>query len=383
MGLFSFITGDDDDGVVTEETRQDARTAARNEQRARTSAVVTSPTTASYPSDASAGRQPHSVVFYINARSNSAAGAAAQSANAGTAAWNNAQGLHSDQQSRENRASADASDTVMAGASAVAGGALATAIGPKLLGDNASKLAVPLVAAGSAIVGAVVGGSLTGSNNTVRLLGSIQLHISQAPVTAYSANWDEETLGTAAGLLASGRAGLSDILGGAEYLARGVIGAAANIPKELGIGDQNIAGAIEATSKKVANPYKEQLFKSMGFRKFSFEYKFMPKNAGEYNTVQGILKQFRLHMHPDKGQDGFFLIYPSEFNIEYRYKGGVNGHIARIASCVLTDMKITYGSSDGTFNTIKGTGGAPNEINMLLSFTELETLTTDRIEDGL
>jgi len=88
-------------------------------------------------------------------------------------------------------------------------------------------------------------------------------------------------------------------------------------------------------------------------------------------------------MHPDKGQDGFFLIYPSEFNIEYRYKGGVNGHIAKIASCVLTDMKITYGSSDGTFNTIKGTGGAPNEINMLLSFTELETLTTDRIEDGL
>ena len=113
MGLFSFITGDDDDGVVTEETRQDARTAARNEQRARTSAVVTSPTTASYPSDASAGRQPHSVVFYINARSNSAAGAAAQSANAGTAAWNNEQGDLSTQQSRENRASADASDTAV------------------------------------------------------------------------------------------------------------------------------------------------------------------------------------------------------------------------------------------------------------------------------
>lgn len=383
MSFFSFFESDDD-GVVTEDSRQDARTAARNEQRARTSAVVTSPTTASYPSDGGAGvRQPHSVVFHINARSNSAAGAAAQSANAGTADWNNAQGDMQTQQASENRASADASDTVMAGASAVAAGALTAAIGPKMTGDNASKLAVPLLATGAAVVAGAVGGSLTGSNNTVRLLGSIQLHIAQAPVTAYSANWDEETLGTAAGLLASGRAGLSDILGGAEYLSRGVIGAAANIPKELGIGDQNIAGAIEATSKKVANPYKEQLFKSMGFRKFSFEYKFMPKNAGEYNTVQGILKQFRLHMHPDKGQDGFFLIYPSEFNIEYRYKGGVNGHIAKIASCVLTDMKITYGSSDGTFNTIKGTGGAPNEINMLLSFTELETLTTDRIEDGL
>jgi hypothetical protein len=44
-------------------------------------------------------------------------------------------------------------------------------------------------------------------------------------------------------------------------------------------------------------------------------------------------------------------------------------------------MGVTYGGSDG-FNTVIGTRGAPSEINITLTFTELEVLTNDRIADG-
>ena len=58
-----------------------------------------------------------------------------------------------------------------------------------------------------------------------------------------------------------------------------------------------------------------------------------------------------------------------------------NEHLPKISSCALTDVKITYGP-DGSFQTIKDTLGAPSEITMELSFTELETLTANRIASG-
>ena len=43
-------------------------------------------------------------------------------------------------------------------------------------------------------------------------------------------------------------------------------------------------------------------------------------------------------------------------------------------------MKVSYGGAD--FNTFQNTKGAPSEINIELLFTELETLTNDRVTQG-
>jgi len=53
---------------------------------------------------------------------------------------------------------------------------------------------------------------------------------------------------------------------------------------------------------------------------------------------------------------------------------------SRLPNCALTDLKVEYGGSD--FTTFKGTNGAPSEMTLQLSFTELEILTADRIEQG-
>lgn len=400
-GIVKWVTGDDKpqpevnvagssagikdrgDSVLGETTRQDAITEANNETKGRSASVAKQATTLQYPQNIGTEYQPHSVIFYINARSNSAVGQASISNNAKNRDWINAQNNLTDTYSKENRAKSEQADTVLGMATGLAAAGAVTAFAGQVVGKNASKAAIPIVMGVAAGVAGGTVGALVDTTTTVRLLTAIQLLVQASPTAAYTANWQEDQLGAMMGVLGSGRASLDDIKGGGEYLARGMIGAAANLPKELGIGTENISGAIEATTKKVSNPYKEQLFKSMGFRKFSFEYRFAPANRSEYENVAQIIKEFRYHMHPDKGEAGFFLIYPSEFNIEYRYKEGPNNHINKISSCVLTDMVIKYGGADGVFNTIAGTDGVPAEINISLSFTELETLTADRIEDGL
>lgn len=86
-------------------------------------------------------------------------------------------------------------------------------------------------------------------------------------------------------------------------------------------------------------------------------------------------------MHPEVSPNRLFLEYPSEFEIEYHYNGRENTNVSKISTCALTDVKITYGNQDA-FTTIKNMNGAPAEINMQLAFTELETLTNERIADG-
>jgi hypothetical protein len=146
-------------------------------------------------------------------------------------------------------------------------------------------------------------------------------------------------------------------------------------------GFDNISNVVAATSKKVENPYKEQLFRSMGFRKFAFDYRFSPKNNDEAEEIfgkDGIIQTFSKHMHPTRSQNGLFLTYPSEFLIIYYHNGKENNYIKKISNCALTDMTLEYGAEG--FTTFAN--GCPSEVAIRLLFTELETLTTDRIEQG-
>ena len=343
------------------------------------------PKTLSYPTNVGLKNeeleQPHSVLFYINARTNATVGRLSQENAGGSnhALWVKYQEDLAEEYARENRAKSESADAVAGMATAIGTAGLVTTQVGKLLGDNASALAAPLITAGtSALAGGTVS-ALVPNNTIVRLLTTIQLHINNPPAASYSANWNEEQLGVA-GQLASGRTSLEDIGRGSEFIGRNLMVGAANLPKEFGLGDANFAGALESTTKKVNNPFKEQLFKSMGFRKFQFSYRFNPRNETEYRNVQEIIKQFKFHMHPERQEGEFFLVYPSEFSIEYRYYDQENTHVNKISSCALTDLSVTYGGD--TFTTIKGMEGAPSELNLTLSFTELETLTNERIADG-
>jgi len=351
-----------------------------------------------YPSELGTVQYPHFVMFYISIRT-SDIGEKEQKAGfapPGTVDF-----------SSQNRFETSP------GASAVADGVLTlgAAEGAARVVDKSSDIlnkgGIPSqvtrkLEVGAFVLGAGAGAALTtrfeGGADRVTLKTAIALYMNSRPSTAYSANWQDTDLGIlggAPGMLTNVKnvftgTGADDITGGRLEAAKNVLsglgGAAASFAVKnvnSGIAGEfgDAAGAFSAATGQAVNPFKAQLFKNMGFRTFSFDYVFLPKNKSEYEQVQKIIKTFKLYMHPTLSPDKFFMGYPAEFNIEYQYReNGHNKNLYRISSCALTNMKVDYGGSD--FMTFKDTDGAPAEINMSLAFTELELLTRARIEAG-
>lgn len=356
--------------------------------------IFTTPETFQYPLlVGETDQQPHSIRFFINARSNSRV---AESTNklgvnrqdeVRSFAGPMPDKLETVDSTAENRKTGEQAANSSKGAATVAGFTIGLGGGKKIAGmlGDSSALGSTIAKAGGGIAGGLIANAVSNAVievvEKVRTLGVIELYVAAPPVAQYSANWENKELGALAGLSDGfsaenliGEGGLGD-LG-----VRGIIKAAANLPGQFGIGG-DLGASLDLASAKVANPYKEQLFSNMEFRQFAFNYKFTPRNDAEYQQVRRIIDLFKYHMHPEVSPSKLFLEYPSEFNIEYYYKGELNDHLSKISSCALTDVKVTYGNQDA-FTTVQGQKGVPAEINMQLAFTELETLTNERIADG-
>jgi hypothetical protein len=216
------------------------------------------------------------------------------------------------------------------------------------------------------------------SRQQKRLSAAIALHVPNQISIRYGMNWGEEDTN----IFAMGAAG-------ADILARAASGSA-NVDQVLGVGSAIAAAialqktpqaaAISASSGLALNPRKEQVFKSVDFRTFSFAYDFYPRDADEAQNVLNIIQMFKLHMHPEfKDSSNFLYIYPSEFDIYYYQGGKENMNLHRHTSCVLTEMTVNY-SPQGQFTTFDN--GMPTQININLNFRELALLTKEKIQDG-
>jgi hypothetical protein len=357
--------------------------------------IFTSPKLFQYPQNLSEvstdnPEQLHSVRFQINARENSRVaaltneGGVNRQAEVRSFAGPMPNQLDVVDKTQQNRLTAEQASTVSKGTAFIAGAGL----GLSVIGGGANLVGKSIAAGTAGLITAGVSAGVIETVKTVRTLGIIELYISQPPIAQYRAEWENKELGALAGLGSnvSDASSFADMIRGTKGIGelgvRSAIQAAAQLPSQLGITGE-IGSSLNLASGKVANPYKEQLFNYIDFRKFAFAYKFVPRNSNEYDNVKQIIQLFKYHMHPENDPTGLFLEYPSEFDIKYLYRGDENKELSRISTCALTDMKITYGNQDA-FTTFKDrkNPGAPAEINIELAFTELETLTNDRIADG-
>lgn len=222
-------------------------------------------------------------------------------------------------------------------------------------------------------------GEVFGASVTRRLDTAIALHINTAPTAEYHAKYSDIDYGmfgnfsqTMAGNMSLKE--LAQVFG--ATLAKNMIQAHGN---PFGEGVVNRAGAA---LKVRLNPYKQQYFEHMEFRNFDFQYNFFPKSAAEAESVRQIIRLFKFHMHPHVAAGGGFLIYPSEFDIVYNYGEAENGYLHKIATSVLTEVKVRYGSPEENIKYAAFPGGNPVEVQMQLKFKEIETLTKEAIEVG-
>ena len=282
------------------------------------------------------------------------------------------------------------------GATAIAAGA-AAGVAVSTLGKQAAKsfgltgsknpiISEKAVNVGSNVVGGVAGVAIGGAvaasailkpDTTYRISDAIALYVDGPPTVKYSMNYANKELGTLLGVLSGSVIDGTGSFGAGSVEAGAAMGASlAKLPGAFGAAD--IASALSASTGTALNPFKETVFESVDFRSFAFKYKFYPKNKRESDDVHKIIETFKFHMHPEMSDGKMFFIYPSEFNISYYFGNDENGYFHRFATCVLENMDVSYGGEQ--FSSFRD--GSPTEINMSLTFRELEILTKNMISEG-
>ncbi len=199
--------------------------------------------------------------------------------------------------------------------------------------------------------------------------------------TKYSMSYESTALGLGGALvdtLATGSS-LSDLIKTARGPAlRALAGFVTGQLGDLTTGNKafiNPEATFEAATRTVLNPRKEQLFKSVNYRVFDYVHTFAPANKAECDTVSKLIHIFKLHMHPLLEMQGFYLRYPSEFEITYQYNDTDNPYLHKIGRCALTDFSVSYGR--GNWSTL--INGMPTTVSTHMTFQELEPLTKNRI----
>ena len=161
-------------------------------------------------------------------------------------------------------------------------------------------------------------------------------------------------------------------LAGAADAAASIIGA-----------ELNAVSAIAAATGKVENPRKETIYQSPELRKFEFSFEFAPRNLDESKSLYEIIKTFKHHAYPSLSGAGYFFNMPAEFELQfYSIINGTayeNVWLNKIARCVLQEINVDY-TAAGVVSMFEN--GAPTNINMTLTFQEVELITQEKVDQG-
>ena len=218
------------------------------------------------------------------------------------------------------------------------------------------------------------------SGRTKRLKEVITLNIEERPSVKYGVNYtnsDVSGLLGLGGIFVQGSASLAagNLKNAEPEIQARFLTELSRIPA-MGSGGGIINDLRELSSRTRSNPFRETLFESVDYRSFSFRYRFFPKNSTESQKIKNIINIFKIHMYPELTAQKLFYIYPSEFDIQYFYKDKENDYLHKFTRCALTDMTVDYGGEQ--FATFQD--GAPVEISLSLSFIELESLTSQAVQ---
>ena len=217
------------------------------------------------------------------------------------------------------------------------------------------------------------------TNNTAALYKETELGANLGEAAGRITSLMSRSDGLSLGSAAEGVRGFSNQIAG--MLERAV----------MKVGSQLIGGdmvaAYDKISNRAMNQFLETMFTGVGFRKFSYSWKFSPKNPKEVLEVQKIIKTFRFHMLPELPKDerfGRYYVVPAEFDIFYMFRGDENVFFNKLVTSVLVNMDINYSpQSYQTFRPIDGHNGAPpTEIEMKLDFQETSIITKKEILEG-
>lgn len=235
-------------------------------------------------------------------------------------------------------------------------------------------------------------------DGTLKPMGNISMYMPSTMKVNYGAGWSEyENVGAKMKALSG-----MDLLGAAKSLGEGnmsdlydkTIGglANANLMQLVKYGASNVADAklnpaysqlvrdAMFKERKIVNPFVSQMYEGPVFRQFQLDFGLYARNASESYSISDIIKAFKMAMHPNavQGTESVFFDFPYVFDIFFITPA--TDKMFNIKRAVLTDMMVDYAGA-GTASFFNSTW-APVDIQMSLTFKEMELLTQNEIDDN-
>lgn len=127
---------------------------------------------------------------------------------------------------------------------------------------------------------------------------------------------------------------------------------------------------------RVSNQFTYAIFNGVKHREFNYKFKMVAKDQNESIEIKQICDLFMYHMLPEKTTSTDFHFYeiPNQWFISYKRLGDNIPYLDSPRPCFLKDVKISYG---GETNMALHNDGAPIDVTLDLTFTEIEPLYRD------
>jgi hypothetical protein len=138
------------------------------------------------------------------------------------------------------------------------------------------------------------------------------------------------------------------------------------------IRDTTFGNAVQVATGRVANNYSYALFNGMQHREFKYTFKLIARNENESKVIKDICDSFIYYMLPVRSPDDFhFYDVPCMWEISYNRYGEKIDFLDQPNNCFLKNVEVNYGKGGmgQTYNN-----GAPIDVDLVLSFTEIEPL---------
>lgn len=215
---------------------------------------------------------------------------------------------------------------------------------------------------------------------------SIGLYVPAQTVNKIGIHYETKPLGFFENLfqgmteVASG--GLAESSTAEQVTAIGSYIAAAILDRSLKA-DSTLSGITDVVRKRTGiaiNPRRTTLFEYPNLREFSFNFVFSPRDRDEENTVNEIIKYFKVSALPTTFGIGAFLNYPNEFELTCMVGSQENKALFKTKRCVIKEIDINYTPSN-LFNAFPS--GSATQCIMTLNFIETDILLAKDIEDGV
>ena len=163
--------------------------------------------------------------------------------------------------------------------------------------------------------------------------------------------------------------------------------ALSKIVKKVGgdtISNDDIFGGI---SGAILNPNVELMYGGGDLRNFSLNFRLVPRDKSENNTINEICNQFKRAMLPkldpgdvmggtSKGTFAGFIGVPDLCRVAFMHGGDEHDALPRFKMCAITQVDVNY-TPDGAYATYYD--GQPVAVQLTVSFQETKLVFSEEI----